>query len=450
MADLMLEISETPRRVFERIVVRRNSLRGAGKRCGRSPMWIWRQLRQNKSVDLIKTGKVMAHLDVPMRFFYEEMIDESPAYDPCWLLEHYREGNGLPRDPFLAAIHDRLLALLDRRASAGGRRRRVEIDSLEEERYFDRGKAKRGLETLGWEILSSAEAAALDCGQLADSARILMIWGAVQRSQGHRDDATDAYRLGYRLALAGRDSRILGLFYYYAAHLLSIELAQPGHGLRFAEKACAIFQHLRDRDLLSQSLIQTGIAFYELRRYKEAREKAIAALRLAPSESWRVRMGAWMNLANLALVRGKARAALGKLGRAKRLVRGSSYAKAFLFWREAAILSRLNRLAEASRCFRKAINAFEKFGQPLDVAFVALDLGEMLMSAGRFAEALTMAKAVTPCFEKLRCNTQAMALWLDLLALIIQGSRESSLAHVVLLRKELKTADPKIRLQLAT
>jgi tetratricopeptide (TPR) repeat protein len=450
VADLMVEVSEAPRRVFERIVVRRNSLRGAGKRCGRSNMWIWRQLRQNKSVDLIKTGKVMAQLDVPMRFFYEEMLDESPAYDPCWLLEHYREGNGLPRDPFLASVHDRLLSLLDLRASAGGRRRRVEIETFEKARFFDRGRAKLGLERLGSEILAEMETAPLKCSQLADCAHLLMIWGAVQRARGHRDDATDAYRLGYRLALAGRDSKILGLFFYFASHLLAIELAQPGHGLRFAERACAIFQHLRDRDLLSQSLIQTGIAFYQLGRYDEARQKAIAALRLAPRESWSTRMGAWINLANLAVIRGESRAALGKLGRARKIAKGSSYALAFLTWREAAILGRLNRFAEASRSFSKAIKLFGSFGQPLDVAFVALDFGEMLVSAGSLGEALAMARSVTPYFEMLRGNDQACSLWLDLVALIIQGSRESSLAKVLMLRKVLKAADPKIRLQLAS
>jgi tetratricopeptide (TPR) repeat protein len=447
VADLMVEVSEAPRRVFERIVVRRNSLRGAGKRCGRSNMWIWRQLRQNKSVDLIKTGKVMAQLDVPMRFFYEEMLDESPAYDPIWVLEHYREGNDLPRDPFLAAVNDRLLALLDRLATPGGRRRRVEIEALDDVILFDRARGKSRLESLTGEILSSAEAAVLYRGQLADCGHLLLTWGAMQRSRGHRDDATDAYRLGYRLAKAGRDSKVLGIFFCYASHLLAIELAQPSHGLRFAEKACAIFQLLRDPDRHSLSLLQTGIALYELGRYDEAREKAIAALRLAPRKSWRLRVAAWIQLGNLALARGEPRPALGKMRRAKNLVPGPNQAMAFVVWREATILGRLKRLAEASRSFHRAIALFETYGQPLDVAFVALDLGEMLMSAGRLGEALTMARAVTPCFEKLRGNAQAISLWLDLLALIIQGSRESSLAHLVRLRKELK-ADRKIRLQL--
>jgi tetratricopeptide (TPR) repeat protein len=342
------------------------------------------------------------------------------------------------------------LALLDRRPSTGGGRRRAEIETLESARLFNRGLAKMGLEGLGGEILSEAETAPLRCGHLADCAHLLMIWGAVQRARGHRDDATDAYRLGYRLALAGRDSKVLGLFFYFASHLLGIELAQPGHGLRFAERACAIFQHLRDRNLLSQSLIQAGISLYELGRYDEARQKAIAALRLAPRDSWSTRMGAWINLANLAVIRGESRAALGKLGRAKKIAKASSYASAFLSWREAVILGRLNRVAEANRSFNKAIKMFGSFGQPLDVAFVALDFGEMLVSAGRLAEALAMARSVTPYFELLRGNDQACSLWLDLLALIIQGSRESSLAKVAMLRKVLKAADPKIRLQLAS
>lgn len=445
MADSMLEVAEAPRRVFERIVLRRGSLRGLGQRCGRSTMWIWRQLRQNKGVDLVKTGKVLEQLEVPVRFFYEEILDQTPEYDPAWLLEHYREGNGIPRDPFLSAVHDRFLNLLSRPSVPGGNCHRREIDVLEEQRYFDRPRAKKGLEQIGLAILTSAEAAlAPTRGQLADSSYLLLIWAAIQRAGGYRDDSVDAYRLGYRLAVAGRESKVLGVFFYFAANLLS-ELGQPAHGLRFAEQACLIFQQLRNRDLLAQSLVQNGSALYDLGRYAEARTKAIAALRVAPAQSWRTRVTAWMQLGNLALARGDVRAALGKMGRARRLDQGSSYVRAFIYWQEAAILGRLKRPVESSAAFQNAIKLFAKFGQPLDVAFVAVDLVEMLMNADLFSEALVMTRTMTPCFEKLANNAQASALWLDLVALILQGSRARSLAQVVQLREAL--ADPKIRLQ---
>jgi tetratricopeptide (TPR) repeat protein len=448
VADLMVEVSEAPRRVFERIVVRRNSLRGAGKRCGRSNMWIWRQLRQNKSVDLIKTGKVMAQLDVPMRFFYEEMLDESPPYDPIWVLEHYREGNDLPRDSFLAAVHDRLLALLDMPPTAGGKRRLSEIAVLDESRYFDREAAKKDLECLSFEILSSAEAApAPRRSQLADCAHLLMIWGAMQRARGHLDDATDAYMVAYRLAIRGRDPRPLGIFYYYASHLLSHGFAQPAHGLRFAEQACAIFQQVRDRDLHSQGLVQTGVALFDLGRFDEARSRCIAALRMAPRRAWRTRGAAWIQLGNLAMERGHLRSALGKMVRAGLHSRRSNYMRAFVLWREGVILKRLGRTASAARAYRDAIRYFERVGQAFDVAMVAIDLTEMLMSAGCFGEALAIVKAMAPRFERLSGGYgPAISLWLDLVALILQGAKERSLVQVGLLRQALEKADPKIRL----
>lgn len=442
------DAAEMPRLVLEKIVLRRGSLRGLGQKFGHSNMWLWRQVRHNKRMDLAKTGQVLEHLEVPPRFYYEEILDQTEPYDPIWLLEHFREGNDLPRDPFLATVHDRMLLLLDRKPVPGGSRRLVAIGVLDEKRFFDRRSAKDELEKLTCEILATAEgAAAPQLSQLADCAHLMMLWGAIQRSRGHRDDCTDAYRLGYRLALAGRDTRPLGIFYYYAAHLLSMEFDEPAHALRFAERACAIFQQLRDRDLLSQALVQTGIALYDLERFDDARRKSAAALRLAPRGAWRTRSSAWIQLGNLAKVRGDLRSALGKMSRAKKHCKGSDYLTAFVLWREGAILAGLKRTPAAGRAYRDSILIFERVGQGLDVAFVAVELAEMMMSTGRVAETLAIARALTPRFEKLGSNPHAISLWMDLLALILQGSREGSLAQIVLLREALQKADPKTRLE---
>lgn len=450
----MLELSEAPRRVFERIVLRRGSLRGLGQRCGRSTMWIWRQLRQNKGVDLVKTGRVLAQLDVPMRFFYEEILDQTPEYDPAWLLEHYREGNGIPRDPFLAAVHDRFLNLLDHASANGGKRRRAELETLDEQRLLDRAATKRSLETLGRVLLDSCEGQ-IEAGRpvlrgvLADATHVLLLWSAIQRTRGHRDDSVDGYRLAYRLAVRCRDQQMLGSFFHFVSNLLQ-ELGQASHALRYSERAGAIFQQLRDRDLLAQSLIYTSIYLRSLGRHDESRLKAVAALRIAPRGASRTRSAVWSRLASIASAQNKYRQALGKLSRARKLVPMRSYFAAFFTWREAAVLAKLGRPSEAISGFQSAIELFQKYGQPLDVAFVAVDLAETLMTLGRFAETLAIARAMTPTFEKLSANAQAWALWLDLVALILQGSRDTSLAHVVLLRKALETADPKIRLQLSS
>lgn len=452
VADTTLETSEAPRRVFERIVLRRGSLRGLGQRCGRSTMWIWRQLRQNKGIDMVKTGKVLDQLGVPVRFFYEEILDQTPEYDPAWLLEHYRENNGIPRDPFLAEVHDRLLGLLDHPSGPGSRRCRTEIDALEEQRNFDRAAAKRSLEALGRVLLERCESEIqnrqpVQRGVVADLTHVFLVWSGVQRTRGHRDDSVDGYRLAYRLAIRCRDQHLQGYFFHLVSNLL-LELGQPSHALRFSEQAGAIFQQIRGRDLLAQSLIHTSSALRALGRHDESRYKAVAALRIAPRDATRARVAAWTRLANIALMRNKLRSALGKLSRAKKLVSGPSYIAAFLAWREAAVFAKLGRQTEAAAGFKSAIDLFEKHGQPLDVAFVVVDLAEMLMSSGRFAETLVIARALTPTIEKLSANAQAWALWLDLVALILQGSRDTSLAHVVMLRKALETADPKIRLQL--
>lgn len=439
--------AEMPRQVLEKIVLRRGSLRGLGQQFGRSNMWLWRQVRHNKRIDLAKAEQVLAQLEVPPRFFYEEILDQTAPYDPVWVLEHFRGESELLPDPFLIEVLERLLALLDLTPLLGGARRLAEIDRLDEFRFFDRGAAKRALEMLIREILGEVERTAPRRAQLADCAHLMLIWGAVQRARGHRDDCTDAYRLAYRLALKGRDPRPLGIFYYYGSHLLSMEFDQPAHALRFAEQACAIFQQLRDLNLLSQGLVQTGIALYDLKRFAEARGKAVGALRLAPRSAWRTRTAAWIQLGNLANERGQLRAAIGKLNRAKRHCHGSDCLVGFVYWREAAVLGRMGRIVAAGQAYREAIRIFEKVGQGLDVAFVAVDLAEMLISAGRLAETLTLARALTPRFENLGNHPFAASLWMDLLALILQGSRDGLLAQILNLRAVLKKADPRIRLE---
>ncbi len=65
---------------------------------------------------------------------------------------------------------------------------------------------------------------------------------------------------------------------------------------------------------------------------------------------------------------------------------------------------------------------------PSTVLSMPLTSAEMLMNAGLHNESLEIAKALTPSFEKLDAKAQALSLWLDLLALIIQGSRVGLLA----------------------
>lgn len=439
---------EAPRVVLERIVMRRGSLRGIGQGCGRSTMFLWRQLRQNKGFNLFATGRVLTHIGVPARFFYEEVLDLSPQYDPAWVLQHFRENGDIPRDPFLAAVGFRLNQLLQKATVPGRRRRRRgEIEALEERGHFDGRTTKTDLEKLGMELLLLAESAAsgdrgLERGQLVDSGHLLLVWGAIQQSRGHRDDSVEAHVLGYRLALAGGDSRVLGKFFCSASSLLS-DLGQPGPALRFVEHARRLFQ--RDRGLLARALVRASLALSDLRRYEDSRAEALTALRFAARDDRRTRAAAWLQLGNLALLRGEPRKALASIGWAKKNAPGGGDLRASILWREGWVLGRLGRPRPASAALLGAIRAFEKRGQPLDVARVAVDLAEMLVRAGRGGEARKAALALTPGFERLGNHSPARALWLDLLALLLQGSWSLCLEHTVQLREALRRADLRIR-----
>lgn len=440
---------DTPRRLFERIVLRHGSLRGLGEKCGRSSMWIWRQLRQNKGVDLVKTARVLQLLGIPIRYFYEEILAESPRYDPSWILLHFREGNkDQKRDPFLAALHYRFHRLLDHPlgSAAPPPRRFKEIEALEAERLFDRAAAKRQLEKLGHELLTSAETAAprgVHRWHLADCADLLLVWGVIQRTCGRRDDATDAYVLAYKLASKSGDTRVLGLFYQRASYLLS-ELGQPNQGLRFAEKSCRLLRSSRDSGLVAGALVQLTVALADLQQFREARIEAVATLRVASRYDWRSRASVWIILGNIALSHGEYRKALGKFARAQGIAK-TDYLKACIHWRKAVAFGQLQSTENAALAFREAIDLFEACGQPLDVAFVAVDLAEMLMQQGQFAETLGLVQALSPSFERLSTNAQAFRLWMDLCALILSGSKRGSVEQISIIRTALKEADPKIR-----
>lgn len=442
---------EAPRVVLERIVMRSGSLRGLGQRCGRSTMYLWRQVRQNKGFNLFTTGKVLTQIGVPARFFYEEVLDLAPQHDPAWVLEFFREGSGLPRDPFLAAMHFRLSQLLDKATVHGRRRRRGEIEMLEEKPLFEKRTTKADLEKLGWDLLLSAESAAsgdrgLERCQLADCGHLMLVWAAIQQARGRRDDGIDAHVLGYRLALAGADSRVLGKFFGSAASLLA-DLGQPGSGLRFAEQARIVFHRRRDRGLLARALVQVSLLLSDLGRYEEARAEALTALRFAHRDHWRTRASAWLQLAHLAGLRGKLGKALTLIGWAKKHARSRDALGALVSWREGRILGRLGRPRAAAAALLGTLRTFEKGGQPLEVARVAVELVEMLIKAGRRGEAQKIAQSFTPFFERLGGQGPALALWLDLLALILQGSWERCLEHAALARGALRNPDLRIRLE---
>ncbi len=79
-----------------------------------------------------RPGQILDQLEVPPRFFYEEILDQTAPYDPVWLLEHFRGRHGLPRDPFLVAVHDRLPATSRSPGNSGRRAAPKEIEELEE------------------------------------------------------------------------------------------------------------------------------------------------------------------------------------------------------------------------------------------------------------------------------------------------------------------------------
>jgi tetratricopeptide (TPR) repeat protein len=416
-----------------------------GIRCGRSQMWIWRQLYQNKGLDFGKAAKALGLLKVPVRFFLEEITEALPAYEPYWVLEYFRPRAGV-RDPFLATLEKGFWCLLELPFTPGLLvvRRQREIEALELMSQLEPKAAKIELEILGCDLLDEAETVTAGGrgparGQLVDCARLLLVWGAVQRAHGALDDAVDALALAYRFGVAAGDTAVLGLFFHDSARLLS-DLGQPGLSLRFAQAAARHFQLQRDRRLLPMALFQCSRAYLQLGQRRDARIHALAALRLAGRDDWRIRPVAWIQLASLAKARGDFRRAFGLLERAKKNCR-SEELKASIHGRQAVFLALLGHTKKAARAFDHAMRYLDRRGRYQEIAAYAAELAEALILKGRFAAALELVRTVTPRFERLSRESPAPALWLDLCALILDGNCKECRQQVSRVREALARAD---------
>lgn len=434
------DLGQASREILRSIGRRCGSFRTPGKRGGRSRMWIWRQLRENKSVDLAKIAKALDGLTVPPVFFLEELAGALPAYDPPWLLEHFRQPGGA-RDPFVASFGDRFRRLLTLPLAPGARTesRHREIAAFEEKYLSNRAAAKAGLEILGRELLVAAEAAAGDRGlargHLADCARFLRAWGAIQLSGGAQGESVDSFVLAYRFAVAAGDSLSLGFFYHDASRQL-LELEQPALALRFAEKALHYFAARRGRGLVPKALLHLSQALDQLGRHGEARAQAIAALRLCPRGQGSLRASLWLQLARLATGRGGHWRAFGLLRRALANARAAPL-KAFIHGRRAITLIHLGRKKWAARAFSEAIKIFESHGENAAVAFLAVDFAEALVVRNMVSETNQLIRAMAPRFGRLAGGVAACVLWMDLYALIAAGQPEGLREQVLRVRKAL-------------
>jgi hypothetical protein len=434
-------VRDTLNNLFEATILRCDSLRGTGERCGRSNMWVWRQLRQNKSFDFVKVAKVLVGLEVPLRYFVEEIADALPASDPAWVLRHLCQAPG-PRDPFLAAAEEEIERLVRRPAAAArAPRRRREIEALEENILADPDVAKIELERLSGDLLAAAAGASaaggVSRGLFADGALALLAWSEAQRKNGRGGDAVAACALAGRLADAAGDRQAHGSFYLQASRLLA-DFARSGAALRFARIACCLLRHERKSGRLAAAMLQQSSALAALGKRREARIETLAALRLTARTDWRSRSAAWVQLAELAQARSAKGRQLACLRRAKKLARAESLA-ATIGWQEAKVLGRLGRVQEANQAFRAATAFFNKKNRPLDAARVAIDQLEMFLANDRRQDALKRVRAASPCFERLGSNSRAFELWMDLAALLLAGGPLAQpLAQVAAVRAALE------------
>lgn len=387
------------RRLFQRSIEQRSTLAATAEEQGVAASVLWRAAHEAQYQPLDRALEAVAAVGLPPAAFFSELAREEaaaaggPPAPPVWL-RFYRDKS--PRDAFHQQIEPAILELLagpPRAAGAGGESCRAELRALEERRQKDALGTRAALEALvlGWlEGPAAGAAGEVLCGDLATA---LCIRASILRQRGQNGPATDDLALAYRLAQRSGDDWVLGLWHQKAPWLLfdarrsdlALDLLEPA--LRFYFAAGAFEE-------AGQLFVDRAILLNELGRVAEAKaEYTLALERLSPA-SWRHRLAAHLNLAQINQHEGRLEPALRQLELAARESREQDLAYAFLRRRGGEILCALEKPSLAVPLFEESLQLFTALGDAEDVVLVALQLADALLRAGQLQKAHALSRDI--------------------------------------------------------
>lgn len=395
------------RRLFQRAIEQRSTLAATAEEQGVAASVLWRAAHEAQYQPLDRALEALELVGLPSSAFFSELAREeakaaaAPPSPVVWL-RFYRDKSA--PDPFLAGLEPALAELLAApfAAPAGDESsRRAELRLFDELRSKDALGARAAVESrlLAW--LAPESELAPTPNLLADLAAALLIRCSILRQRGQNGHACDGLVAAYALARRSGDNWVLGLWHQKAPWLLydaqrcdlALELLEPALRYYFAAGA---FEEA------SQLFVDRAILFNELGRVAEAKaEYTLALERLAPS-SWRHRLAAHLNLAQIHQRENRLEAALRELELAARESRDQDLAYAFLRRRGGEILCALDRPALAVPHFEEALRLFTALGDGEDVVLVALQLAEALLRAGERRKAHLLARDIGAVLGKRR------------------------------------------------
>ena len=431
------------RATLKSIVERYTTLTRLGHDLGHSFQWVWRIVFCAKSFPLEKADEILRKLAVPRRFYFDQLCGDEAEPGPTFVLDFFREAQRLPPAPFLAANLDRLRALATIKPVAAGEPQlhdegQRELEAL---RFRDSDGA---LATLENSLLTLAAETEQECtrGRLADLATLLAIWSTTQMSQGRRTDACDALLAAFALAEASRNRRTLAICWQRGAYLLA-DVAQFRHAHRFIEKAALELGLAAAYERLPGTLIGRGIFRQALGRLDESIEDLKTARKQLPAEDWRLYAMASNALAVSYELQGNLPAARAALSEAVAAWKVDDLGRAPLLWRRGSLALAEGQLAEADTALRGAMILYEKYGDPLDCALVALDLAKCLVRRQKLSVLRELGRQVLAWRPLFATNPIAAAAMIDLSCTLERAAAEARIKAEALakLSEKLKATD---------
>lgn len=427
--------------VFEKVatarIKRRMSLAALSLLMKKGITFVLRILGHDRGPRLgdVMQGLEKAGDEMPPDAFHEAF--ERVPRDLVRILASCRERQGLEPSPFLVAMAPRLLVLSNKatKAGAGWRSRLPRIRRLERLRFVDHRLAKRKLEWLvGLGTALLERFGGLPPQALGDLACALASLAVVYRQSGRRDDALDAFLLGWLLATVGKQDKAEGVVLQRCAYLL-VDLGRCDRAQEFLEEALARFTLADARAEAVEVLVDMGYVLSHAGQSEKARQWLQKALPLIPPENREYRFAAHQ-LLSLQLGRlGKYSEALAEAQAAESLVDNYLLALGSLFWSRACLAAKQKQPLEAIDAYRRSLDLYEKHASEALVATLTFEFAEYLIRQDRRPELLELAAGSMGWAGEVARNAKIRESFEDLVALIT--SRQLNLESLESIRKAL-------------
>lgn len=423
--------------VLKEAVGRSTSARSLSERLGHAHNYVRRVLSGEIPLQMETLQLILRHLGMPPELFFEQVFQSRPAADPVAVLRFYREGDGLPRDPFLDEIGPRIETLLERTIDrhADVESWSEELEQLEERRFEDREGAKEALEALARAILDRCEQFADDVPSrhVADLAGACSIWAVIQRISGYRDNSCDMYQLVFRCAhRAENHFGTVAKCYQRASYLLR-DLDAMRAGLFFLRVAGDHYLRAGDVGGLGEVLVDRGKLLFNLGDPATAEREFRSSLKILQPGALRHRATAHAALARILDGDDRLTEAMLEIRRACDLYsERADIVSAQVKVLRGRIAGKLGLHDEAERSFVEAFGIYEQSGHPGYILFAGLEYAGLLLTAGRTTRLAKLADqmfSIGRFFRKNRLIDSAlmefvrMAKWGELTEELLEQTR---------------------------